>query len=252
MGLLDKIKEAFRFHSDSIDKSCFCICCNNYFKTFLPFGIVKRENALCPVCDSLERHRLHWHYINNKTILFKENGKNLKLLHVAPEIIFYNKFMSNNRINYFPCDKFEKGYENAYPPNTINVDITSIQFADNEFDAIYCSHVLEHVTDDKKALKELFRVLKPGGFAIIQVPLDKSRQSTFEDFRITDPQEREKAFGQKDHVRVYGRDYHERLQAAGFVVKIEDYLGNFTEEEIFRNGFMKGEDIYFCKKQNAN
>lgn len=252
MKISEKINRLFgidkRIEFNQVNKNAHCVCCDNDFDTFLPFGLIKRNNALCPFCGSLERHRLHWHYIKYKTTLFSKSGKKLKLLHVAPEIIFYNKFISNDHIEYVPCDKFEVGYENVYPLNTINVDITGIQFRDNEFDVIYCSHVLEHVIDDKKAMQEFFRVLKPGGWAMLQVPLDSNRDHTFEDFSIIDPNEREKVFGQKDHVRVYGKDYKDRLQNAGFVVHIENYIGNFTEEEIYKNGFMKGEEIYICTK----
>jgi predicted SAM-dependent methyltransferase len=251
MRIFEKIKNYFHGINDqnlSTTETMYCICCNSNFGTFLPFGIIRRENALCPVCGSLERHRLHWHYMKSNTNLFSSEGKKLKLLHVAPETIFYNQFITNNRIDYFPCDKFEKGYENAYSSETLNVDITNIQFEDNTFDVIYCSHVLEHVIDDKKAMKELFRILKPGGWALLQVPLDNKRDKTYEDYHIITPEEREKAFGQKDHVRIYGKDYKEKLEHAGFQVKVDNYLKKFTEEEIIRNGFMEGEEIYFCFK----
>jgi SAM-dependent methyltransferase len=223
----------------------YCCCCEKSFITFLPFGLIKRANALCPNCGSLERHRLHWHYMNYKTNLLS-NIQRLKLLHIAPEIIFFNKFSMNKSIEYVPCDKFEQGY--FYPSGTLNVDITNIQFADNEFDVIYCSHVLEHVPDDIKAMKEFFRVLKPGGWAMLQVPLDINRISTYEDFSIVNPREREIAFGQKDHVRIYGKDYKYRLEQAGFRVQVENYINTFTENEIFKYGFMKNEDIYICYK----
>ncbi|MGN6343313.1 MAG: methyltransferase domain-containing protein [Ginsengibacter sp.] len=186
--------------------------------------------------------------MKNKTTLFSASTKRLKLLHVAPEAIFYNKFITTEQIDYVSCDKFEKGYENSYPPKTINVDITDIHFEANTFDVIYCSHVLEHVVEDKKAMREFRRILKPGRWAMLQVPLNRSRDKTYEDYSIIDPLEREKAFGQRDHVRIYGNDYKDRLMAAGFSVKVDSYLDNFTEEQIFQNGFMKGEDIYICTK----
>ena len=257
MRTSEKMKAFFRMNKSSefnttSNKKVHCVCCNNDFDAFLPFGLIKRTNALCPNCGSLERHRLHWHYMENRTILFSENREKLKLLHVAPELIFYNKFMGNSQIEYLPCDKFEKGYENVYPSNTVNVDITDIQFDDNEFDVIYCSHVLEHVIDDKKAMNELYRVLKPNGWAMLQVPIDNNRECTFEDFSIVVPQEREKYFGQKDHVRIYGKDYKKRLEDSGFTVRVENYIQNFTEEEVFKNGFMMGEEIYICTKNLNN
>ncbi len=225
----------------------YCICCSGDFITFLPFGLVKRANALCPKCRSLERHRLHWHFMVNRTNLLGSDGK-LKLLHVAPEFIFYNKFNSNPKFDYVPCAKFGEGYIDEYPANTLNVDITNIHFEDNSFDVIYCSHVLEHVPHDITAMKEFRRILKPGGWAMLQVPLDNNLAETYEDFSITDAAEREKAFGQYDHVRIYGRDYRNRLELAGFDVMQIAYTEEFSRDEIFKNGFQQGEDIYICIK----
>ena len=225
-----------------------CNCCDGRFITFLPFGLIKRANASCPNCGSLERHRLHWHFMVNRTNLLNSK-KVLRILHVAPEAVFYNKFNDNPLFDYVPCAKFGAGYTDEYPAKTIDVDITDIRFEENSFDVIYCSHVLEHVTDDLKAMKEFYKVLKPGGWAMLQVPLDKSRLKTYEDFSITDPKERERAFGQYDHVRVYGMDYIERLKLAGFEVNQINYTSEFTGNEIFSNGFQKGEDIFICSKQ---
>jgi len=226
----------------------YCNCCGGSFITFLPFGLIKRANASCPSCGSLERHRLHWHFMVNKTDLLKSTRK-LRILHVAPEAVFYNKFNGNHLFDYVPCAKFGEGFTDEYPTGTINVDITNIQFENNSFDVIYCSHVLEHVPDDLKAMQEFHRVLKPGGWAMLQVPLDKNRMKTYEDFSIVDPKEREKAFGQYDHVRVYGLDYIHRLQLAGFTVNQINYTSEFTENELFYNGFQPGEDIFICTKQ---
>jgi SAM-dependent methyltransferase len=224
-----------------------CVCCSGTFITFLPSGLIKRANALCPNCQALERHRLHWHYMIHNTNLKNLNSK-VRLLHVSPEKVFYDKFIENPLIDYFPVAKFGEGYEDAYPPKTSNLDLTDINFPDNSFDIIYCSHVLEHIPADLKAMTELYRVLKPGGWALLQVPVDRNRDTTFEDDSITDPDEREKYFGQKDHVRVYGKDYKQRLVHAGFTVREENYTAKFTENEIFRFGFMKDEHIYYCSK----
>lgn len=224
-----------------------CVCCAGSFITFLPYGLIKRANALCPGCGSLERHRLHWHFIVNRANLLTDRGK-LKLLHIAPEDVFYKKFKDNPNIEYIPAAKFGEGYLDEYPEHTINMDITDIQLADETFDVIYCSHVLEHVPDDMAAMKELFRVLKPGGWAMLQVPLDTNRQHTYEDFSIIDPSEREKAFGQYDHVRVYGLDYGSRLKSAGFNVRQINYTEEFTSNERFYNGFLACEDIFICTK----
>lgn len=256
MKIFTKIKNLLCKDNSEIDLSLAnaligenveCICCGRSFITFLPYGLVLRANALCPACGSLERHRLHWHYMLFKTSLFESKQK-LRLLHVAPEVIFYNKFNANPNLDYVPCAKFGEGFTDTYPANTINVDITNIDFENNSFDVIYCSHVLEHVPDDIKAMREFYRILKPGGWAMLQVPLDKSRTETYEDFTITDPKEREKAFGQYDHVRVYGTDYADRLKNSGFDVIQIKYTDNFSDQEIFRNGFQKGEDIFLCRK----
>ncbi len=222
-----------------------CFCCGHNFITFLPGGVKqKRPNAFCPACGSLERHRLVWRYLNTKTNLFE---KSTKLLHVAPEPLFYKILSHHKNIEYVPCAKFGQGYEDKYPKGTQNIDITAIDLEDNTFDAILCSHVLEHIPDDQRAMQELYRVLKPNGWAILQVPLDATRDTTYEDFSITDPTEREKAFGQHDHVRVYGNDYEKRLINAGFQVKRDKFAYQFSSAELFKYGLVP-EDVFFCTK----
>ncbi len=132
----------------------------------------------------------------------------------------------------------------------IKMDITAIQYPENTFDAILCNHVHEHIPDDRKAMNELYRVLKPGGWAILQVPFSMVLEKTYEDFTITSPQEREKYFGQKDHVRIYGKDYTQRLKEVGFTV--EAY--NWTNDNAFRNeknrfGLNKDETVFYCSKK---
>jgi len=129
------------------------------------------------------------------------------------------------------------------------MDLTDIPYPDGFFDAVYCSHVLEHIPDDQRAMKELCRVLSVSGWAILQVPLDLNREKTFEDDSIQPPDERERAFGQFDHVRVYGKDYITRLEEAGFKVMVEDFVCRFTENEVHRLGLDPTERIYFCTKQ---
>jgi SAM-dependent methyltransferase len=233
-----------------IGNNVHCNLCDGNFITFLPFGLIKRANAQCPGCGSLERHRLSWHYILNQTDLLTSNNVQ-RLMHVAPETVIYNKLFGNQKIDYVPCVKIGEDEVDEYPTGTIDVDITNVQFGDNSFDAIYCSHVLEHVPEDVKAMKEFFRILKPGGWAMLQVPIDKSRSETYEDFSITDPKEREKAFGQFNHVRLYGMDYIDRLKLAGFEVNPIPYAKSFTQGDIFRNGFDKEELLFICKKNNA-
>ena len=222
-----------------------CWCCGSNFVTFLPGGVQeKRANALCPRCGSLERHRLLWNYLKSKTNLFKNN---IRLLHVAPESLFYTIFSTYPTIEYVPCARFGEGYTDVYPAGTYDKDITDLKDADDTYDVILCSHVLEHIPDDGQAMRELRRVLKPDGWAVLQVPLDSSRATTYEDFSITDPKEREKAFGQHDHVRVYGNDYEDRLVRAGFQVKRDKGAYQYSSAELFKYGLIP-EDIFICTK----
>lgn len=225
----------------------FCTICHSEFNEFGEFGVGNRKNARCHKCGSLERHRLLWKYLNERTDLLT-NGSKLKLLHFAPERIFYNIFSELQNIEYCPCDLMPERYAYNGKAKITQADITDIPFEDNSFDIILCNHVLEHIPDDARAMSELYRVMKKGGWAILQVPIDYSRETTYEDFSITDPQEREKAFGQSDHVRWYGRDYKNRLEKSGFIVNEDDYIHTFSQEEIFRYGFMDSELIYYCKK----
>lgn len=219
----------------------FCPCCKKSFSKFRPYGIIKRPNARCPNCDALERHRLQMLFLARKTTIFEEASK---ILHFAPEACFFQRFDSLPYIQYTPVD-VEPTF---YPNGTIKAEITNLAFQDNSFDVIICNHVLEHISDDRKALQELFRVLKPGGWAILQVPLNQELAQTYEDATITSPTEREIAFGQSDHVRVYGRDYLNRLISAGFRVHIDDFVKQLTEEEVTRFGLMREEDLYVCAK----
>ncbi|HJX70757.1 MAG TPA: methyltransferase domain-containing protein [Bacteroidales bacterium] len=204
-----------------------CPVCEGRFKRFLPYGYQNiRENALCPKCLSLERHRLMWLYLKEKTDFFH---KNMKVLHIAPEQCFFKKFRQQKNLEYITADL-------KSPLADIKMDIQSIPLNDNEFDAVFCNHVLEHVKDDQQALREILRVLKPGGFAILQVPMDIHMTSTYEDDSITDPKEREKHFRQKDHFRLYGADYPDRIKAAGFVTDERNYLDeiNSARKERYR------------------
>jgi SAM-dependent methyltransferase len=225
----------------------YCVVCEKSFKRFSPFGRGKRRTAQCPYCDSLERHRLFWKYLNEKTNF--KNWNNISLLHFAPERIFYERFAAIRNINYVPCDLLPERYKFKNGPATQKIDITSIPFQDNSFDVIICSHVLEHVPDDHLAMTELRRVMKPDGWGIFQVPIDYNRKETYEDFSITSAEGRLKAFGQSDHVRWYGADYKDRLANAGFHVKQDDYVKNFTREEMAKYGFSPQELIYYVTRK---
>jgi ubiquinone/menaquinone biosynthesis C-methylase UbiE len=131
----------------------------------------------------------------------------------------------------------------------VKADICNLPFEDNTYDIILCNHVLEHIPDDTKAMQELYRVLKPGGMGIFQIPQDLTRSTTFEDDSITDQKERAKVFGQYDHVRVYGRDYFDKLRSCGFIVNEVDYTATMSPELIDRYCLAKGEIIPVCSKK---
>ena len=209
------------------------------FRKFLSYGYNKlRKNALSPSTLSLERHRLLWLYLINETVLFE---RKVKLLHFAPEQAFYTRFKKLNNIQYDSIDINS-------PLAKIKADICDLPIKDNTYDFILCNHVLEHVLDDNKAMSELYRVLKKGGTGIFQVPIDMNRKKTFQDDSITDKLERNKIFGQYDHVRVYGKDYFNKLKNTGFKVKQIDYSKEFSDEEILKYSIIKGEIIPVCTK----
>ena len=227
-----------------------CPICNSSFRIFGKFGLNKRTNAKCHNCGSLERHRLLYLYISSiDTInIFDKNIKPIKLLHFAPEKIFYERFDVNQSISYTPCDLFPELYNYSGKSKIEKVDITNIPFEDQSFDFILCNHVLEHIPNDHLAMSELYRVLSKGGNGIFQVPIDYSRKETYEDWSITSPKEREKAFGQSDHVRWYGQDYKNRLEKVGFKVNEIDVTSLFSPDEVFTYGLTKSEKIYHCQK----
>ena len=209
------------------------------YKKFLPYGYVKqRDNALSPGTLSLERHRLLWLYLNNETNFF---SKTLKVLHIAPEQCFYNLFKNLKNINYTTFDLNS-------PLADIKGDICNLPFKENSFDFILCNHVLEHINDDNKAMKELYRVLNKNGTAILQVPINQKSSKTFEDSSIVDKKKRIEKFGQYDHIRLYGLDYFKKLESFGFKVDPLKYSKEFTESEIIKYGLIKDEIIPVCKK----
>jgi len=212
---------------------------NKSFRKFLPYGYEnQRENVLSPSTLSLERHRLLWLYLKNETGLFT---KKIKLLHFAPEQAFYNRFKKQKNLEYTTTDLNS-------PLADIKADICKLPFEDNSFDFILCNHVLEHIPDDTKAMQELYRVLRPNGIAILQIPQELDRDVTFEDNSITSRIERAKIFGQYDHVRVYGRDYFDKLRSIGFKVEEVDYTNQLSASEIDTFRLAQGEIIPVCTK----
>jgi SAM-dependent methyltransferase len=202
------------------------------FRSFLAYGYENpRDNVLSPSTLSLERHRLLWLYLKNETNFFSQPST---VLHFAPEQAFYKRFRKLKHLDYTTTDLNS-------PLADIKADICNLPFDDNAFDIIFCNHVLEHIPDDTKAMEELYRVLKPGGWGIFQIPQDINRSKTFEDHSITDKKERAKIFGQYDHVRIYGLDYFDKLREIGFQVKDIPYAKNLSPEEIDRYRLSKNE-----------
>jgi hypothetical protein len=210
------------------------------YRKLLPYGRIKsRENALAPDSMSLERHRLMWLYMKEKTNFFSEK---LKFLHIAPEYCFIKLFKGMKNLDYTTGDLIS-------PWADVKMDVHDIPFEENTFDVVICNHVLEHVQDDNKVMREFYRVMKKGGWGIFQVPLDNNNPRTEEDPSVTDPKERERLYGQDDHVRQYGQDYGDRLAAAGFSVRADDFVNTLDPALVERYALPKGELIYFCQKQ---
>lgn len=209
------------------------------YRKLLPYGQVnKRSNVLAPLSMSLERHRLIWLYLKQKTDFFTKPNR---LLHVAPEYCYLRLFKKLPNLDYVTGDLIS-------PWADVKMDVCDIPFDDNSFDVAMCNHVFEHVNDDRKAMSEFFRVLKPGGWAIFQVPLDTKSKTTQEDPTITDPAERERLYWQHDHVRLYGLDYGKRLAAVGFKVDENDYITEIGSGLAERYALPIGEKIYICHK----
>jgi SAM-dependent methyltransferase len=217
-----------------------CPICRRHYRKFLPYGRINpRPNALCPNCLSLERHRLIWMYLQQKTNFFIAK---LTVLHIAPEPCFMNRFEKQHGNNYITADI-------ESPLAKVKMDIHDIPFPENHFDAILCNHVLEHVADDIKAMQEIRRVLKPGGWAILQVPwFSPILETTLEDPTIVGVREREKAFGQDDHVRKYGKDYLQRIARSGLKAEANTFAEGLPDAIALRSGVAKSEIIYLGRK----
>ena len=216
-----------------------CSICKKKFIKFFPYGRKIRQNALCPNCLSLERHRLLYLFLKKKTDFFK---KNIKLLHIAPEQCLIKVFSNLKNIEYVTGDLFS-------PLAKIKMDIHNIPFENNSFDVILCNHVLEHVEDDKKAIKEINRVMKKDGFAILQVPFYYPiPEKTIEDKSIVSKKEREKIYGQSDHLRKYGEDYDKRILSQGLKLKKSNFIDSFSKKEKKYYGLQEKEVIYYCYK----
>ncbi|NDD48090.1 MAG: SAM-dependent methyltransferase [Flavobacteriia bacterium] len=210
------------------------------YRKFLPYGYGGRlrENALSPGTNSLERHRLLYLYLQRYTEFFTVP---LSVLHIAPEQCFLQRFKAQPNLQVLTADI-------ESPLADMHFDLHQIPLEDNRFDVIFCNHVLEHVTDDAQCLRELYRVMKPGGWGIFQVPWVPGIQVTDEDPSITDPAERERRFLQYDHVRLYGEDYPDRLAAAGFTVEKVELYKTLPQAEVERYRLPSDEPLYVCRK----
>lgn len=218
-----------------------CPLCGTRRRRFLPYGYVTpREDALCPRCLALERHRLLWLYLARETRLAEERPR---LLHVAPEVALMRRF---KRLYGDVPERYVTA-DLESPLADLHFDIQHIPLEDGSFDAVICNHIMEHVEDDRLAMRELYRILRAGGWGIVLSPEDLSRETTFEDDTVTDRDERTRLFGQYDHRRVYGRDYAARLAGAGFEVEERDYASEFSEAER-RLYALPADHIYIVRK----
>lgn len=218
-----------------------CPVCERSFSKFLSYGsnIAHRENVLCPYDLTLERHRLMWLYLKDSSNFF--TAEHLNVLHIAPEQCFHKRFKNQKNLNYLTGDLVS-------PIADLHFDLHKIPLEDNRFDIIFCNHVLEHVDDALQCMSEMYRVMKPGGWGIMQVPQDFSREVTYEDKNITSPEDREKHFWQKDHVRLFGLDYAKWLEKAGFIVTEFKMESKYDEKMIQKYRLQKEEILYIVHK----
>ncbi len=225
----------------------YCPICESDVAEFKPGGHSNRPGVKCPTCKSNARSRLAWLFFARKTDLL--DGKSKNMLHIAPEYALARRLPKVPNLDYLSADLDP---EKAM----IQLDVTNIQYDDASFDSIVCSHVLEHVPDDRKAMRELARVLKPNGWALFMIPM--KLELTYEDISITDPDERNRLFGHPEHVRRYGRDFIDRIGEAGFncqELNVSD-LTLADEAEIMglstdaNHGGLYGNAVFHCTKQS--
>jgi SAM-dependent methyltransferase len=231
-----------RYRGDAVE----CPCCGATSSRFLPHR--GRQRAKCPRCGSLERHRVLWLFLQRETDLLERPGA---LLHIAPE------YALQQRLARLPGLRYVSGDLDS-PLAELELDAMDLPFAEESFDFLLCNHVLEHVADDRRALAEFHRVLAPGGWAILMCPVDGRRARTLEDPTARTPAERHRRFGQADHLRLYGRDYADRLAAAGFEVRRERYVEACESSSVVRFGLRREgdaafgeEDVFLCVKPGA-
>jgi SAM-dependent methyltransferase len=216
----------------------YCPVCRMQSERFVEYGIVPRTDAKCIRCGALERHRLVWLYFERMTDLF--DGTPKAILHVAPERTFQTLLKRHSGSKYLSADLYDTRA-------MVKMDITRVDYPKETFDVIYCSHVLEHVSDDLQAIGEFHRILKSDGWAVLLVPITADK--TFEDSSIIDQYERLKLFGQEDHVRRYGPDFIDRLSEVGFKARVTIPSDFLAEEEIVLMGITDAAgEIFHCTK----
>jgi SAM-dependent methyltransferase len=229
-----------------------CCFCKSRSSRFLPVGqhaqifdqvrVVgggPREDAVCPLCKSYDRERLVFIFLREMTRVLDTP---MRVLHVAPESHILPHLRAAQGVRYVTGD-IEAGVADQ------QIDIMQMPFADNSFDAVICNHVLEHVSDDMAALKEIFRVIRPGGWAVLQVPISYDLEKTIEDPALEDTQERLRRFGQVDHVRLYGKDYVDRLSSVGFDTTAFDWTSSAAFGGSANvNGLCRAERVHYCVK----
>lgn len=217
-----------------------CPCCGHDCRVFMPYGARLRPDAQCPSCNALERHRSLWLFLQERTNLFTDS---LRVLHVAPEEMLSLRLNALPNLSYLSADL-------TSPRAMEHFDICQIPYPAETFDVILAIHVLEHIPDDRQALRELHRVLRVGGWAILNVPVEPGRDVTLEDPNICTPEARLRYYGQRDHLRLYGSDYTERVREAGFEVSVEDYVGTLPSGLAERSR-LEHASIYVCSKTKA-
>jgi SAM-dependent methyltransferase len=228
---LRRVLRGLRYRGDAVE----CPLCQRTFKSW----VNGKPHGLCPYCESGSRHRMLWLHLADH--LKSVPGKKVRTLHFAPEFCTTRVLRADPRIEYVSADLFE-------PEAMLRLDITRIDLPDESLDLVLCSHVLEHVVDDARAMRELRRIIRgDGGRVILQIPQRLSMQKTYEDWSITDPDARHQAFGQHDHVRVYGVDFVDRLRDAGFDVEVIHVFQQLPEDLRTRYGLWD-DRIYSCAR----
>jgi SAM-dependent methyltransferase len=217
-----------------------CSVCGWHFRDFRPLAVNPNFSEMCIRCGSVARHRFIWLYLKSETNLFADP---LKVLHFAAEGCFRRHLSRLPNLDYTTAD-----VAGGYTPGMEILDLQNIRKPDCTYDVVLCIHVLEHVEDDAKAMREIYRILKPGGWAILNPHMDLSLEKTREDPTVTSPEERKRQFNQEDHYRVYGRDLKERLGKAGFDLELVPYMDKIPPHQREKYSLKTTGVIVFCQK----